>query len=77
MTPASSGYDSKSQLWLSRGALRRLSVVDPAAAAAAMSRDTADASEQNDAASVALSLESLVLERLKVCSHELVVPSAF
>ena len=77
MTPASRACGSKAQMWLSRGALRRLSVVDPAAADAALSHERVDAPEQNDAASIVLSLESPVLERLRVCSHEPIVLSAF
>lgn len=67
-TPASRGCGSKAQLWLSRGALRRLSAVDPAAAVAAVPQQSADAPEQDDAARVALSLESSVLQRLQVWS---------
>ena len=67
VTPASRGGGSRPQLWLSRVALRRLSAVDPAAAAlAAASQESTDEPEQDDAASIALSLESAVLERLQV-----------
>ena len=63
--PASRGGESRPQLWLSRVALRRLSAVDPAAAAAAVSQEIAGTPEQDDAASIGLSLELAVLERLQ------------
>ena len=65
-TPASRGGDSRPQLQMSRGALRRLSAVDPAAAAAAVLQASTDAPGQDDAASITLSLGSAVLERLQV-----------